>query len=405
MSIDYIKARLKNLDISKLLESEKLDFKTEYSRSTSEIDTTKYRAKLHFCEITIYESERVMLTGSIHKMHNSIKNIKASNYELTKDTYKGFNGNTFYLDEIIFIRQYLCKILSTTADNIIFENIEFGINCNVSFDPKIFITALLFQYGKKFEFRYDENYAEVRHSRYKIKIYNKSNQYGMPNKTLRVELKITKSIELKKLGIKTFADINTKTLTTAQELLLKKFDEVVYFDPTIRKKELRTKDKALIKLFRDVRYWLEDLKPNHRQRPLKKLQHITTVNSDNLHAQIKAEIIKKCVIINRPQQSSICVISNSSNIGLNITHDNSKKCPVTGIDISMQYAYSFLGSIKGLKHLEKTNPKKFEFLKEILITGHDNIREKTIYCKIAKQIRNKYYNNRSLYYDNQFRLF
>jgi hypothetical protein len=402
MPIDYIKARLLNLNIPQLLESDKLDFKTEYSRSTSEIDTTKYKAKIHFCEIIVFNSGRVMFTGSIHKMYNSIKGITSPKYENKKDTYNGYNGNTLHLDEVLCIRKYLSTLLNTTPNNIIFENMEFGTNIKTHFNPNDFINSLLFQYGKRFEFRYENNYAEVRHSRYKIKLYNKSNQYGMTNHTLRIEIKITKSIELKKIGIRTFADIDTNTLKTAEQLLLKKFDEIVYIDPTIRIKELTAKNKATIKLFRDVRYWLEDLKPNHRQRPLKKLHHFNSEHSDNLHSKIKTGIIKKCVTINRPHQVPNCVISNSSNRELNITH---KKCPITGIDISEQRHDSFLLSNKGLKYLEKTDSEIFNHLKEILLTGNNNIYEKTIYCKMSKQIRNRYFNNRALHSSNQLRFF
>jgi hypothetical protein len=405
MSIDFIKARLENINILLLLENNKLNFKSEYSRSTSEINTTKYKAELHFCTITVYESGRVMFNGSIHKMYNSIQGIKAPNYKCKKDTYKGFNGNIFYLDEIIYIRGYLCELLSLTAKDIVFENIEFGINCDVKFNPSIFINSLLYQQNKKFEFRYNGNYAEVRHGRYKIKIYNKSYQYRMAENTLRVELQINKSIELKKIGIRTFADIKPDTIKKAKGLLLKKFDEVIYFDPTTKKKDLKPRDKIKLKLFRDVRYWLEDLEPNRRYLPLKKLRHFISEHSDNLHAQIRSEIIKKCVIINRPQQSIKCVMINSSNIELNITHDTHRICPITREDISMQKADSFRLSNTGLKHLEKHAPKRYEKLKDIFLTGHNNVYENSVYCRISKQIRNKFYNNRSNFNGNQLRLF
>lgn len=50
----------------------------------------------------------------------------------------------------------------------------------------------------------------------------------MQKHTLRVELKLIASDQFKPLGIKTFADINTSTLKKANELLLRRFDEVVY---------------------------------------------------------------------------------------------------------------------------------------------------------------------------------
>ena len=71
----------------------------------------------------------------------------------------------------------------------------------------------------------------------------------MQEYTLRVELKIVKIEDIKHLGIKTFEDINVLTLEKAQALLLKRFDEVMCYDSTIKKEQLKechkTKQRGL----------------------------------------------------------------------------------------------------------------------------------------------------------------
>jgi len=95
----------------------------------------------------------------------------------------------------------------------------------------------LFQRGKKFEFRYNDYYAQVEHQRYILKIYNKSNQYGIDTDTLRIETKELKAIDFSRTGIKTFADVNYQTLDNVKEFLLKRFDEVVYYTIILLRKK------------------------------------------------------------------------------------------------------------------------------------------------------------------------
>ena len=125
--------------------------------------------------------------------------------------------------------------------------------------------------------------------------------------------------ELKPLGIKTFADINEDTLKKAKELLLKRFDEVMHYDYTIVKKNLKKNDLDKLKVYSNPRYWIEDLQPNHRHRPKEHLRKITLSNSDQIHQQIRFDIIQKCVMNNQLHKSNKCVINNYSTIRLNTT--------------------------------------------------------------------------------------
>jgi len=259
----------------------------EINTSTGEYKNYQI-ADYHYCKIKVYDSGRILFTGSIHKMYNSINNIDApSNGD------KGFNGNDFNLVHILKMRTLLCDLFNCNPKQMIFENLEIGLNILVNFMVQMFINNLLYHNGKKFEYRYLDHYAQVLHNNYRLKIYNKGHQYGMQNKTLRIEVSAKKMIEFSSTGIRTFADVNESSLQLAYNHLLKRFDEVFYYDYTINKRGLKRHLKDKVKDYKNPRYWINNLSSNHRHRDKLKLQSIISQSSENIKEQIKIEMQKK----------------------------------------------------------------------------------------------------------------
>ncbi len=406
--IDYVKILFRDVNIKRLLGLPYLDFKTEVSESTGEF-STKRTAKYHFCKITIYDSGNVYFTGSIHKMYNSLKGIKAPNYKGVKH-YKGFNGNQFNINNILEVRKHLTKLFDCTPQQMVFRSIELGINTIVPFTPYLYIKGLLYHRGISFEFRHGNNFGTVEHKFFIIKIYNKSNHYKMRGNILRVEYKSKKMAEVNSLGIKTFEDINVTTLNSSKELLLKRFNEVVYYDYTIDNKGLSTNQKRLIKDYSRQIFWIDETQSNRRGRHKSRLKKIIEEKSKNLHLKIRQEIIEKCVINNQLSESTKCVIKYPSSIGLNITQLHLRNCPITGVDISIQKEDSFLLSHTGLKHLYVTNRKKYDEVKRSHLTGKwigsDFITEiREIAHNIRDTIRTRRDRQSRLYPRHQERLF
>lgn len=405
--IDYTKILIIGIDSTRLLNNPLLTFYREISEETGEHENKKV-ADYHYCKIIIYDSGIVMFQGSIHMFHNALKGIHAPNHK-KKEVHKGFNGNLFTLSNIYEVRTHLVRLFNCNADKMQFQNIELGINTTLLFNPNIFLKGLLFHKSKYFEYRYNNNLAQAVHQRFIFKIYNKSHQYKMNKHTLRVELKVNKIEEIKSLDISTFADINNTTMQKARDMLLRRFDEVVYYDYTIDKKQITNRENRLLTTYSNPRYWIEDLKSNHRDRHKKKLTFLIEKYSENLHQKIRQDIEQKCVMINQEHATTKCVIINHSSIGLNITQtpsENSTRiCPITLLDISMQKPDSDLLSNTGFKYYKKNNPKQYAFLVKTLLTGRDNKFEKDIYSRLSKQVRNRFYNNLSLYLLKQPRLF
>lgn len=363
--IDYTKILLTNIDISRLLNSPQLKFKFEVA-DTGEY-STKRTANYHFCKVIVHENGIVLFTGSIHKMWNSLNNIKAPNFEKQKD-YKGFNGNQFLINDIIKMRKHLQRLFDCDPVQMLFQNIEFGINTTPLFDPQIFIKGLLFHYGKLFEYRFNGYFSQVKHERYFIKIYNKSNHYGISKHTLRIELKVVKTEDIKHTGIKTFADINEITLDKAKNLLLKRFKEIVYYDYTISTNSITKQQKRTLNKYSNPRYWIGELKPKNRDYNKSRLKKFIYEFSNNLHHQILLDMINKFGIINQLSSSIKFGINNSSNIQLNIPKVESRICLITKLDISMQNSNSILLSHTGLNYYYKNNREIFNQVKKVYLS-------------------------------------
>ena len=392
--LDYIKLYLLGIDWKRLMNLECLDFKNTISETTGEISTTK-TAEFHLCKIIIKQNSKdinnphIIFKGSIHKMWNSLKIVLAPNYS-EKSNYSGYNGNLFTLKDVIDIRTHLEELFDCNASQMIFENIELGVNTTLKFEPILFLKGLLYHQNKPFEYQHNENYSQVKHNRFFLKLYNKSLQYGMTDYVLRFEIKTLKMLELKRLNIKAFADINEIKLNKVKDLLLQRFDEIVYYDYTIRKTELKNNKRNLLSNYSNPRYWLADLKSNHRNRPKQDLKNIIVNHSDNLHLQIRNNIIEKCVTINHlidSVENSSCVINNRIYERLKITH--LKKCLVTGIDISNQKNSSLTISENSLKKLYRSDiltlqKLKNKYLPKLWINAN---LEKQLY-EIAHNIRN-----------------
>ena len=410
MAYDYVNIKIDNPDIDFLKNSKKFDFIREVSESTGEIKE-KMIAEYHHCKIIIYDSGSVYFKGSIHKLWNSINGVKAPNYkENKKDT--GFNGNLFTLKDILFVIEHLKQILGCSSQQMKIIGAESGINAVISFCPQMFIKGLLYHKGTPFETRFKGNLAEVIFQRYKIKIYNKSSQYGMNCHVLRFEINYNRSVEIEKFGITSFFDVNEHTLNKVLNELFLQFKKVMYYDYTIDQKRLTNTQKVTALNYSRSQYWLNELLPKNRDKHKKKLARFINDYSKNLRRQIQDEIIRKGVMINQYSLIEDGVIINNSNTMLSVTPMslvNKRVCSVTGLNISMQKDNSVLLSHTGLYYYYTKDEKTFNQIKQKhLSTKWINADLKTQIKELAHNIRNSK-NNRKLkmlrlYPTNQFNL-
>ena len=227
-------------------------------------------------------------------------------------------------------------------------------------------------------------------------------------------------------------------------MLLRRFDEVVYYDNTIAKEDLVERQNQTLERYSNPRYWIDTLTKQNRFHHKNKLKEFILKYSANLHQKIRQNIIQKCSIINRLSESKkehntlpinrlsenkkehntlpINRLSeyantlpiNRSSIGLISTNNTpkkqSKKCKVTGVDISMQKEGSILLSHTGLKHYYNNNKKEYEKIKnKYLSKKWIDADFETQIKELAHNIRNKHHNRKtsreSKYPSSQVQLF
>lgn len=296
--VDFIKIKVMNVDLELL--KQKLQFEATVDEETGLI--TKEISKYIFCKIVVKTNSKdktkphVNFQGSIHKLWNEINGIRAPNYR-GELNYKGYNGNQYYYSDFQKTVKHIEELFNCNSSNMIIENIEFGYNLKVNFNPNLFLNGLLYHKNIKFDSLYNGTYRESIHGRFIFKIYNKSLQYGISKDIMRVELKIKKMIEIKNLYIVNLNDVNLKTFNKAAKLIINRLNELIYYDYTIEIENLPTNLKKHVSNYKDVNYWLNGLKPNYRDRHKKRLNEIIENHSSNLRNKIIVEI-EKCLIIN-----------------------------------------------------------------------------------------------------------
>ncbi len=294
------------------------------------------------------------------------------------------------------------------------ENLEIGIG----FPPppglttRDVITNALFHGRIRFSEVQDDQwglYIQCEHSHFTMKLYDKSLQYRklgyeIEEEILRFEIKFRNNETMKeKLGVSTLNDLLSCSPAKIKKLMLKEWNKVFLFDPT-----LKIQNDGIYK-YSTRKFWEELANRRKKTDPTKKsnsayykhrkkYQNLVDTYSEKVHQQI-GNIIEEKIDVLFARGATFDHLPILSEV----TPPNEKQailyrvCPVTGLDISMQKKESFLLSNTGLKFYEERNPKKFDFIKKTLLTGNHNEFEKSLYSKISKQIRNRYFNKPERY--------
>ena len=233
----------------------------------------------------------LLIRGSLHKYRSRIKGI-ATRKQI--EQYQGFNGDLFTLSDINETLQTLCEVIGFAPSLAVLQNIEIGVNCEVSFDPKEFLKGMLF-HRSNFDYKTDHegNYIQFNYQTYFLKIYNKGKQYDLPRNVLRVEIKVMKMTKLKELGVEleTLNDIRAVTLLQAFEVLYNEFEAVTYYDHTLRLEELTSKQQAKAIEYQNKSYW-QELDKYKKTRQIKQLETMIQEFSNNLKGQIQRQMIE-----------------------------------------------------------------------------------------------------------------
>nr|DAD68953.1 MAG TPA: hypothetical protein [Siphoviridae sp. ctOsn3] len=231
-----------------------------------------------------------ILAGSLHKYRSIIKGIATCEQI---DKHQGYNGDLFTLQDITEIIAHLCGVLDISPHVCTLQNIEIGVNNVVTFAPFDFLKGVLYHRNDYSPtIKHGGNYIQFEHNEYYIKLYNKGRQYELPNNVIRVEIKVMKMRKLIEAGINisTLADINESTLKQAFDLLYNEFNEVIYYDYSLKTDGLTEAKQRKVLEYQNRTFW-EGLTKKERYRERDRLSSLIDKHSDNYKGQIQRQMI------------------------------------------------------------------------------------------------------------------
>ncbi|MBO6828731.1 MAG: hypothetical protein JJ876_04135 [Muricauda sp.] len=286
--------------------------------------------------------------------------------------------------------------------------IQYGLNFKIERYGKELISYPSYHLKDEFVTSPDHRYSkQKKSSKYLIiKLYSKGLQFPehCPEDTLRFEVKSKRSKRINPLGVYHLGDLlKIEPYHKMNADLIGNAKKVFIIDPFPVYNSLNIRKRNKLKEYSNPSFWFKTINQNRTNAfDEKKKTYLSYLDKsgNNINQKFVEAIEQKLTqlfdengINSAPPQKNEIGINSTMLKGETIPFSYSRVCPITGMDITMQKEGSNLLSNTGLKHLEKTDKKQFEELQKILLTGQYNKFEKTVYDKMSKQIRNRYYNH------------
>jgi len=335
--IDFVKIAIRSPTLAKwLVENKSFDFLVKVNEESGEVISFPKTAQYNSLEITIHESHRVEVRGSLHKFWNKIKGID-------DQRNKGVNWNDFTFADLCECIRYLSEKLNLNPQEARLENVEFGVNVSPPFNPTTFYRNVIAfkdespgKLGKVYPLGID-----FYKQQYGFKIYDKGKQYGREN-ILRIEVKATRMEFLKETKILYLSDLtDIEKLRSLSVLLSETFEELV-IDDKINTKQLNRNERRIYELCKNSKMW-EEFTAKQRCIYKKKFSEIVERYGQHQWRPLTAQLIKeKCnellksgnELTNLIEINKEC--SNSSNSVLLPSLTDKRYCLTCGRDITTQ---------------------------------------------------------------------
>lgn len=289
-----------------LLNDTRLCFSTKVLTRTGKPLDGIHEAEFANMMFTVYSNGRIDIKGSLHKLYNFLT------------IGKPFNHDTFTLSKVKYTIGYLQQEFEIDPSNCQIHGFEFGFNVK----PKDFKTTFKnFVAFKQWRFNRMESERpiegwECATSTYKIKIYNKSLDLGLPDNILRFEKKSIKMRALETyfpLGLKLIDLLNPHTWEKCKESLLQSLEDCIISDQ-INTSKLSANDRKVFNKGNNPREWEEI---NNRSRYHLKNRYNAVVEKFGTQ-KTKAELIK---LINAEFKKML----NPKNSSIRLFHHDSEK--------------------------------------------------------------------------------
>ena len=218
--IDYLRAQVVGIDTATIYQRENLSFTQEVNTRTGEL-SEKLKAECKNLALEYFPtSGRMTIAGSLHKYWND-----------------GFhNFNDFALSDLHELENRLFEDTGLRYDNLKLTRLEFGLNVQIEQEVKAILHGSLMHLSqapsRRDTFQGKGEFLLFHHNRYELKLYDKGKQYKQGKGLFRFEVKHTNWTEYRLRGFQTLAEVVESALTLLRADLMKKWSEIVFFDPT-----------------------------------------------------------------------------------------------------------------------------------------------------------------------------
>lgn len=247
---------------------------------------------LRICSVGI-DGEEVnryvlIITGSLHKYYQNNTNWQRFTARDVKQAIKK-----------------LCFELHLDPTRCKLQNLEFGLNLPVAFDPKYFINSNLLMYSvaQFMPYPVDKNGISIgcvaQLSQYSVKVYNKGQQYNISRHIIRIELKYKKMQRLEPLGIVMLSDLmENSNLKKLADRITQAWEKVLCIEDSINLLVLPIPEsqKKLLQLGNLSSFWI-NLHSSNPKRYFKKRalfrQLQTKYSPTSLHSFIGSVITEE----------------------------------------------------------------------------------------------------------------
>lgn len=249
-----------------------------------------------------------MYFGNFESYKISVKEVKRifADEESTSSYYLTFKGS---LHKNYFIEQNysrftwvelqreinkVSEVLALKEADVKITHLELGVNVEVPFKVSPFLQHNLIACKNKPFNSYDPQHGYslglyCPFTQYRVKVYDKGNQYHLPDNLLRLEIHYMKMQLLKGYGIKKFSDLRDKErVYKLKHLLLKSWDDILVYDSSInlQNDQLKPKDRGILLNGRNPKYW-EQLKGVERNNKKKAYNKLVAAHGQNVHAVVR----------------------------------------------------------------------------------------------------------------------
>lgn len=312
--LDGIKITFQVSSLDKWQESTGIELFSNVYEMTGEVKQST-RSKREYNDGTkVYKKWGTINSYFIEAIEKIVDDKSSYRINVRGSIHKGAQGGNHYRlhwDELQDHLFYLPETLGTDANEMIIQNIEFGVLLELDQSAKQFLgTSLISLNGKPFK-EYDKDrdghsigyYCEC--TEYKYKLYDKSLQNDIKNRHIfRVEKAVNKMRAIAKHDIKTVSDLsNQNKVNSLSQSLLASWDKVILIDHMMVSKVNGDHIQSNLKDYANPKYW-ERIKgyPDKKRYHLEKLKLIQSMNGDHLHTELKKRIYDEwctCFLVTR----------------------------------------------------------------------------------------------------------